>query len=202
MMRTLVGLVAIAAVLLTGCAGDGDVDGERGGGKGGGPLKGLDGDALCAMVDRATIEKQFNDPVRNALGGKEPPGERETVSCKYVTDSLLNSDVKDAGKALSIGTRVRPARDGMKTAKEALDAYMVDWDAKTVDYQRVEGLGAAAGYASSELKVPLGENHLVAILDIDGSFIEVSANSEPVGTLDQLRPIADQLVKGVEAKLR
>lgn len=211
MRRTAVGLLAVAAVLLTGCSGDngdngdngdGGANGERTEDKASGPLAGLDGDKLCAMVDRATIEEQFHEPIRDTLGGVNPPEQRGSVVCDYVTESLLESDVEDIDEALSISVKVTDVSDKATTVEEALDAYLVDSDGKTVDYERVDGLGDAAGYAGSELGVRLDENQLVAILEVDGAFIEVVASSEPVGTLDQLRPIADELVKGVESELR
>jgi hypothetical protein len=57
-------------------------------------------------------------------------------------------------------------------------------------------------YAGSELEVRLGGNHLVAIITGgDGTLVEVITKAEPEGTIDQLRPIADELVEGVETKL-
>lgn len=154
------------------------------------------------MVNRATIEKQFDESVQDAQGGPSRPDQRESVSCTYVTESLVESDVKNMDKALSLSVKVELASDKVTTAEEALDAYMVDGDDETVDYERADGLGNAAGYASSDLEVRLGGNHLVAILEIDGTFVEVITKSEPEGTMDKLKPIADELVEGVESKLR
>lgn len=198
-MRLAVGVVTVmTGLVLAGCGG-----GETAGkpenlvtSEPGGSLRTLSGDDLCAMVDGATIEQQFGESVQNALGGREPE-ERESVTCAYVTESLLESDAENIENALEITTNVRTATEGVATPQEALDSYFVDQDAQTVAYTPVDGLGLAAGYAGEELQVRFGGNHLVAILEFDGTFIEVIAKSDPEGTMRQLRPIAGELVDGV-----
>lgn len=202
-MRRTVGIIAVVGALLAGCGGQ--EDGQSGGATStptaGGTLAAITGDKLCAMVNRATIEQQFRQSVRDAQGGRETQEKRESISCSYVTESLVDSNASNVAKALSISTTVRAAGDSASTAKKALDGYFVDQDAKTVAYTPVEGLGDAAGYADSKLKVRLGGNHLVAILPVGGKFVEVITKSEPDGTQSQLEPIARELVKGVQAAL-
>lgn len=194
-MRATVGLVAVVGVLLAGC----DTKSEPTGDKVSSPLAAID---LCGMVDHATIEGQFNEPVVDAQGGREEHIERETVSCIYVMKSLMTADMENLNEALDVSTRLQAATDQARTAEEALDAYLVDQNDEVVNYERVDGLGEVAGYADSALGVALGENHLVAILEVDGGFVAVVTKSSPEGTVEQLRPIAEELVKGVETKLR
>jgi hypothetical protein len=206
-MRLTVGVVTLMTTLVLGGCGTG---GNQAGkpddpddpdiSEPGRTVASLSGIELCAMVDHATIEQQFGESIRNALGGREPE-ERTSVTCTYVTDSVLESDMENIADALSISTNVRTATEGASTAREALDAYFVDQDAQTVAYTPVDGLGAVAGYAGSDLRVRLGGNHLVAILEVGGTFIEVITKSDPEGTMRQLRPIAHELVAGVESAL-
>lgn len=53
-------------------------------GAGGGTLTDITGEQLCAMVDSATIERQFGQSVENALGGRNEYQERDSTSCSYV----------------------------------------------------------------------------------------------------------------------
>lgn len=203
-MRTTVGVLSLlTALLLAGCGGGSDPAAEPDRpeiSRAGGPVASLTGHDLCSMVDSATVERQFGEPVHNTLGGREPE-ERVSVTCTYVTESVLESDVEDIADALAVSTNVRTVTEDAATAQEALDAYFVDEDAQTVAYTPVEGLGVVAGYAGSDLRVRLGGNHLVAILEVDGAFVEVISKSDPVGTMKQLRPIAEELVSGVESAL-
>lgn len=205
MLKT-AGLLAAATVLLAGCSGDGDSGGGGGGAtgeptgeQGSGPLAGLTPDALCATVDHATIERQFNEPVADELSGVNPPEQRGSVVCEYLSKSFVESDTLDGGLVVTV--KVTPARDA-PTPQEALDAYMIGGpEHETVDYQRVDGLGEIAGYAGSELDVGPAGSHLAVLIDIDGELIEVVTRAEPEGTLEALRPIAEQLVDGVLAEL-
>ncbi|HEX2132993.1 MAG TPA: hypothetical protein VHH15_15700 [Actinophytocola sp.] len=205
--RTALSAVAVAAALLmAGCGGDGDASDEPDtsdqAGEATGSIADL-ADDLCSMVDTATIEEQFGEAVEDAQGGLEQE-ERESVSCSYVTESQMASDIEDIDKALAVGTTVRTASSGALEPQDALDEYFVDADGETVAYTPIDGLGVVAGYADRSLDVRLiSENHLVAILELgDGEFVEVITTSSPEGTQEQLRPIADQLVPAVESRLR
>ena len=160
-------------------------------------------DDLCSMVDTATIEEQFGETVEDAQGGLEQE-DRESVSCTYVTESMMAAEVENIDEALAVSTNVRAASGGAAEPKDALDEYFVDADAKTVAYTPVDGLGDAAGYADRSLKVRLiSENHLVSILRLgNGELVEIIVTSSPEGTLEQLRSLADQLVPAVESRLR
>jgi hypothetical protein len=211
MRRTALGVVAVVtALLMAGCGGEGGTNDDPGGGQttseqageGNGSIPDL-ADDLCSFVDTATIEEQFGEAVEDAQGGLEEE-ERESVSCTYVTESMMASDIENIDQALDVGTTVRTASSGVLEPKDALDKYFVDADDETVAYTPVEGLGDVAGYADRSLKVRLTpENHLVSILELgDGEFVEVITTSSPEGTQEQLRAIADQLVPAVESRLR
>lgn len=198
-MRKMVGLLVAATALLAGCSGaGGDSGGETKGERAGDPVSGLDGNTLCGLVDRGTIEKQFGEPISDALGGVNPPEQRSSVVCDYIPKSFAEADTDDLADKLTVTTAVTRVKEG--TAKEALDAYLTS-DGETVAYEPVTGLGEAAGFASSKLDVRSGGSQLAVILKIGDTLVEVVTNAEPDATQDQLRPIADELVEGVTSEL-
>lgn len=199
-MRKRVGFLVVAVALLAGCSGDGGGSGdETNGERAGDPVSGLDGDTLCGLVDRGTIEKQFGEPIADTLGGVNPPEQRGSVVCDYVPKSFAEADTEDLGEQLMITTTVTPAE--ADTAKAALDAYLVA-DGEKVAYEPVEGLGEAAGFAGSKLDVRSGGSQLAVIVEVRGTLVEVVTKAEPDATRDQLRPIADELTKELTTKLR
>jgi hypothetical protein len=165
-----------------------------------GPLAGLDGDKLCGMVDVALLEEHFGEPFADALGGVNPPEQDGSVVCTYASQAFVDADVADLADKLQVTTKVTHVTDA-STAQDALDVSLVD-DGETVAYQPVDGLGAVAGYAGSDLNVDSGGSYLVAIIEIDGAFVEVATLADPEGTVEQLRPIADELLPKVESELR
>ncbi|GAB3453450.1 hypothetical protein [Actinophytocola sediminis] len=207
MVRTVTGIVVMAAAMvLSGCGGDADSD--AGGGPttepdataADGPLAGLDGNTLCGMVDLARLEDSFGEPFADALGGVNPPEQDSSVVCTYQSQAFIDAEVADLENKLQVTTKVTHMTDA-STAKEALDASLSD-DGTPVAYQPVDGLGAVAGYAGSDLNVDSGGSYLVAIVEVDGKFVEVLTKAYPAGTVEQLRPIADELLPKVESELR
>lgn len=207
MIRTVTGIVVVtAAVLLGGCGSDPGDSGDETTAAGpdatvtDGPLAGLDGDKLCGMVDRALLEEHFGEPFADALGGVNPPEQDSSVVCTYPSQAFVDADVADLEDKLQVTTKVTSVTDA-STAQDALDASLVD-DGETVAYQPVDGLGEVAGYAGSDLNVDSGGSYLVAVIEIDGAFVEVVTKADPEGTVEQLRPIADELLPKVESELR
>jgi hypothetical protein len=209
-IRTVTGIVAATVVvLLGGCGSDAAGSGDSGGGGtttagpdatvSDGPLAGLDGDKLCGMVDLALLEEHFGEPFADALGGVNPPEQDSSVVCTYASQAFVDAEVADLADKLQVTTKVTVV--DASSAQEALDASLAD-DGETVAYQPVDGLGAAAGYASSDLNVDSGGSYLTAIVEVDGAFVEVVTKADPEGTVEQLRPIADELLPKVESEPR
>jgi hypothetical protein len=207
-IRTVTGIAVVtAAMLLGGCGSDDTGNGPTGETTAGpdatvadGPLAGLDGDKLCGMVDLALLEEHLGEPFADALGGVNPPEQDGSVVCTYASQAFADAAAADLTGKLQVTTKVT-AVTGVSTAQGALDAALVD-DGETVAYQPVPGLGAAAGYAGSELNVDSGGSYLAAIIEIDGEFVEVVTKADPEATVEQLRPIADELFPKVESELR
>jgi hypothetical protein len=200
-MRTMVGVLVVAAAVLAACSGDnGDGGGsDTNGEQIGDPVSGLDGDTLCGLVNRGTVEKQFGEQITDVFGGRDPSEPHGSVACDYVPKSFSEADADDLADKLLITTSVKPAE--AKTAKAALDAYLVN-DGETVTYEPLTGLGEAAGFAGSKLDVRSGGSQLAVIVKVRDTLVEVVTKAEPDATRDQLRPIADELVRGVMAELR
>lgn len=208
MIRTVTGIVVVTAVVLLGGCGSDD-SGNGSGGEtttagpdatvGDGPLAGLDGDKLCGMVDVSLLGEAFGEPFADALGGVNPPEQDSSVVCTYGSQAFVDADVAELADKLQVTTKVT-ATDA-SSAQEALDACLVD-DGEPVAYQPVDGLGAVAGFAGSELNVDAGGGNLAVIVEVDGEFVEVVVKAEPQGTVDQLRQVADELLPKVESELR
>ncbi len=206
MVRTVTGIVVVmAAVLLGGC-------GSGSGGSGGetttagpdatatdGPLAGLDGDKLCDMVDLALLEEHFGEPFADTLGAVNPPEYESSVVCAYASQAFIDAEVTELADELQVTTKVTLVT--AQGAQDALDASLVD-DGETVAYQPVDGLGDVAGYASSDVNVDSGGSYLAAIIEVDGAFVEVVTKADPEGTIEQLRPIADELLPELLSELR
>ena len=211
MIRTVTGIgMAMAVVLLGGCGSD---SGGSGGATTGGtttagphatvtdgPLAGMDGGKLCGMVDLALLEDRFGEPFADALGGVNPPEQRGSVVCTYQSQAFIDAEVADLADKLQVTTKLTAVTDA-SSAQDALDAGLAD-DGKTVAYQPVDGLGAAAGYAASDQNVGSGGAYLVAVIEVGGEFVEVTTKENPEATVEQLRPIADELLPKVESELR
>lgn len=211
MIRTVMGIVvAAAAMVLGGCGSDEPGDSGSGGETTtagpdatvtDGPLAGLDGDKLCGMVDLAMLDEAFGEPFADVLGGVNPPAQDSSVICTYQSQAFMDSEIADLEDKLQVTTKLTFASEAM-TAQEALDAALVDVGGTTVAYQPVDGVGAAAGYAGSELNVGSGGSYLAAVIEVGGEFVEVQVKADPQGTIEQLRPVMDELLPKVESELR
>jgi hypothetical protein len=185
--------------MLTGCGGEEPAAYAPKTGGGTTTMATLTGEQLCDLVDDELVERQFGQGVEDAQGGREKNTERETVTCTYLTQSQMDADIDEMADALAVSTMVRAS--GESDPQDALEAYFRDDSGETAAYTPVDGLGEAAGYADTSLHVRLGGNHFVAIVEADGKLLEVAVETEPDGTRDQLTPIGEMLVAGVEATL-
>jgi len=194
-----------AVLLLGGCGGDSGGTGDSPDTAGpdatvaDGPLAGLDGDTLCGMVDLAAMAEHFGEPFADVLGAVNPPEQDSSVVCTYQSQAFIDAEVADLEKQLQITTRVTLVTDA-PTARDALDASLSN-DGEPVAYQPVDGLGEVAGYAGSDLNVDSGGSYLVAVVEVGGGFVEVVTKAHPEATVEQLRPVAEELLPKVESEL-
>ncbi|MGK8507064.1 hypothetical protein ACRS5S_03085 [Nocardia asiatica] len=201
LMRVMVGILAAASLLLAGC-GDSE-EGPRSPSVSGNDhsLASVSDEELCAMVKSATIEKAFGQPFPLRAPSVNTLDLPDAITCSYHPEAFANA----TGSALIELPSVEVAAGAPKadTAAAALASYMTDAQKAPVRYQPVNGLGTIAGYAGSGLGVGLyGGSHLAVILEINGKLIQAVVQGHPNARVEQLRPIADELIKGLEAALR
>jgi len=153
------------------------------------------------MVDLAVLDEAFGEPFADVLGGVNPPEADSSVLCTYQSQAFMDSEIADLADKLQVTTKLTFASEAT-TAQEALDAALADVGGTTVAYQPVDGVGAAAGYAGSELNVGSGGSYLAAVIEVGGEFVEVQVKADPQGTIEQLRPVMDELLPKVESELR
>ncbi len=214
MIRTVTGIVVVTAAMLLGGCGSDDTGNDSGNDSAGetttagpdatvadGPLAGMDGDKLCGLVDLAVLDEAFGEPFADVLGGVNPPEQDGAVICTYQSQAFMDSEVADLEDKLQVTTKLTFASEAA-TAQEALDAALADVGGTPVAYQPVDGVGAAAGYAGSDLNVGSGGSYLAAIIEVGGEFVEVQVKADPQGTIEQLRPVMDELFPKVESELR
>lgn len=145
------------------------------------------------MLPLKLVERQFDDvEFRRAEGHVSGRGLIAGVSCHYGGDGLgLDTTVRRTSRAIGV--------------QEALDLVFTEVDAdlneELIEYERLDGLGAAAGYGPT---VPLGlaGNTLAVIIVVGQNTYKVGLRTMPDATLEQLKPLAEVLVPRVESALR
>ncbi len=208
MNRVARGATAVAAVLLlascssddTPAAGETEGTGATDEAAATSVLEDLTADEFCAMLSAETIEPALGVVVEGSEGierGRAPVMRVPyflSRTCDYDTDTLPG-----------IGTVLATEWDEDDTDADVLDRAFTDIVAEAVgDYEEVPDLGVAAGY---------GENPMLAQADVATGVLAVvlrSAGDERVlltvsttgrATLDQLRPLAEELVANLEPVL-
>lgn len=180
--------VSIACLLgLTGCT---SADGGSGGtGDLQSPIKSLSGDELCRMLPLKLVERQFDDvEFRRPEGRVDGRLPNPSPSCYYGGVGL--------GLTTRVDTTLRPlgVQGNLDLAFTEVDA---DLNEEVLEYERVDGLGAAAGYGP----VPLGmaSNHLVVIFEVRHGHYELKLTAS--AELEQLKPLAEALVPRAQSAL-
>lgn len=181
--------LALACLLgLTACSSaDSEPEGTRN------PTESLSGDDLCRMLPLDRVERQFDDVEFFRAEGQESGRGLDTgISCNY------------GGGGLSLRTTVRKL-----LARQTVEAHLdleftevdVDLNEEVIEYERLDGLGAAAGYGQT---VPLGlaGNTLAVILIVGRNQYKVGLSTRPDATLEELKPLAEVLVPHVQSALR
>ncbi len=193
------GVVVAVAVVLAGCStDDGGAPSIENGGE---SLANLAGNKMCELLAPATIEETFDVALAtpfNPLAAGTGDEEREwTASCVYADADTT----KETGEFFTLTAAIGPA-EGATSAQDVLDEHFRAYDGgEPVDYQRVDGLGAGAGFADRNADVGPGRDHVLAVLDVDGALYKVQVDVTPTGSVDQLTTVAKELVDGLESEL-
>lgn len=185
--------VALAFACLLGLIGCSSADGGSGGaGDTQSPIESLSGDDLCRMLPLKLVERQFDDvEFRRTEGRVDGRLPNPSPSCYYGGDVL--------GLTTRVDTTLRPlgVQGNLDLAFTEVDT---DLNEEVIEYERVEGLGAAAGYGP----VPLGmaSNHLVVIFEVGHDHYELKLRTSAEAKLKQLKPLAEVLVPPLQLALR
>lgn len=184
------GLAAVA-VLLTGCSDNPPPDSE------GAALSKLSGDDMCGLLPKPDVEQAFADKVTKVKGDSMAKAPFTIVSCRYAIEfELMEVETlpPSVNTKVSMGYR-------KKNLQQSMDKAFTDLDDKVVDYEQVDGLGTAAGFGPDAMLEDLGGHVLVVLFDAGGESYKLEVGASPKATLDQLKPLAEKLLAGLQKQL-
>lgn len=180
-----VGLAAVG-LMLGGCSDDKPaVQGSE-------ALAQLSGDEMCGLLPVRDVKRAFDAKVEPVGHSLKPPG--IFVSCGYAVD--LEPDGTET-EPMNVETRVSVARGETGT----VDSAFTDDLGKSVEHQRVDGLGAAAGFGPDW---PVGDesgDKLVVQFTVGGERYQLKVAAHPEASLKRLRPLAEKLLAGLQKQL-
>jgi hypothetical protein len=182
--------IVLTFACLVGLAGCSSADGGSGGTVGKeSPIESLSGEQLCRMLPQKALELQFSDveffDPKGRVDGRDP---NPRVHCHYGGDALgLDTSVHNTVPSLG--------------AKGNLELVFTDTNEDVTEYEPVAGLGAAAGYGPTALLDDLGGNTLAVILNAGNHQYTIELNTMPEAKLEQLKPLAEELLSHLEAAL-
>lgn len=198
------GTVLLASVLLLGACSDSGSDGAGDAGTGlpkqDTALEGLAADRLCELLPNDAIERALDVTVTdtNTRETGKPPFLSKT--CTYDLEfELAEVDLLPP----AVTTNVGQVRD--KGVDELLDdafTDLVDESKPVGDYERVEGLGDGAGYGKEAMNGgELDQSLLVVVFTSGDERLKFDITVSPQTPLEQLKPLATDLLKGLESEL-
>lgn len=190
-MRKLIGAGLAAAALLTGCSEDAPSAPKE-------PALGkLSADEMCGLLPKADVEGAFADKVTEVAGRRMAKMPFTIVSCHYgIEFELMEVETLPPGVDTQVSLGYRK-----KDTQQSLDQAFKDLDDKVVDYQQVDGLGTAAAFGRNAMHEDLGGHVLVVLFDAGGESYKLEVSASPKATLDQLKPLAEKLLAGLEKQL-
>lgn len=195
----------LSCVLLLGACAEKTGGGGAEGGGGGAQrqdtvLESLTPKRLCALLPDDTIEQTLDVVVTESKGRESgrPPILNKT--CRYRLEFEL-ADVEVLPPDVTTG--VAQTRD--KGVDELLDRAftdLADESEQVKPYERVDGLGEGAGYGDNPfLESDLPESQLVVVFTAGGERFIFDVTVSPRTPLDQLTPLATELLAALEAEL-
>lgn len=198
--------VCVAALTLVSCSSEGGgaepADGGSTPGEATSVVEKLTGDKMCELLSTATIERELGVKVEQSEGkerGRAPVMQSPyflSRECDYDTDELpgLNTDLTTQW-------------DEDTSDQEVLDGVFTDRTEESTpvgDYEQVPGLGVIAGFGKNAVlsQGDIAASDLGVVLRIGDERLLLTVSATGKATLEQLRPLAEELVKNLEAALR
>lgn len=205
-MTRVAAAVCVAALTLVSCASEGGgaepADGGSTPGEATSVVEKLTGDELCELLSTAAIERELGVKVEGSEGNER--GRAPVMQSPYF---LYRECDYDTDPRRGFGTELNTKWDEGKSDREVLDGVFTDRTQESDpvgDYERVPGLGVIAGFGSDATFAAggLAKRNLGVVLRIGDERLLVTVSATGKATLEQLRPLAEELVKNVEAALR
>lgn len=174
-----VGLAA-AGLVLSGCSEDEPVETSE-------ALVQLSGREMCALLPVRDVKRAFDAKVE-LVGNSKRDTPPQLVSCGY---AIHGTSRAADGELPNLNTIVRwPVGN-----KDAIDDAFGD-----ARYQRVDGLGVAAGFGPGSVFGADGHK-LVVLFGAGGERYQLGVGLTSTTTLKQLKPLAEKLLTGLQAQL-
>ncbi|MQA61649.1 MAG: hypothetical protein GEU86_09150 [Actinophytocola sp.] len=163
------------------------------------PLRAVSVDEMCSMVAKQTIEVAFGVSVTDAQADERGRGALRGLICRYRADTANDDYAASAGAPLRVVTTLDV--DFHLDAPTALDESFTDVAGEVVDYQRVAGLGEMAGFGPDVAPAGRDGSVLSVIFSANRARLLLTVETLPDAELAQLKPIAVELLAGLNAEL-
>lgn len=153
-------------------------------------LEALTGSRLCDLLPSSAIERELGAKVGQRDGQEPSAVSRE---CDYETGGF------------DLATRVRSEPDEQASDDAVLDALFTTDNATTPgEYERVPGLGVAAGYGpdATLAGVNVEGRYLGVVFTLDDERMSLTMHTLGTTELARLRPLAEALLANLEQALR
>lgn len=162
----------------------------------------LTGDDLCAALSGATIEQALGVPVEDSEGIER--GRAPVMRTPYFLSRTCDYDT--GGQLPALTTALSSEWDEETSDEEVLDAAFTDVTAEPEavgPYEDLPDLGVLAGFGDDALlaKAEVAGQVLGVVLRIGEERLMVKVSTTGRATLDQLRPLADELVANLESAM-
>lgn len=190
--------LALALAVLASCSSDSEPGSDAtpaGDAEAASVLEDLTADEFCALLPAESIEQALGVVVEGSEGTER--GRAPVMRTPY----FLSRECDYSSGLPALNTRLATEWDEDDTDTDVLDRAFTDIVNETVgDYEDVPGLGVVAGF---------GPNPMLATADVATGSLEVvlragdderlllSVYTTGRATLDQLRPLAEELIAGL-----
>jgi hypothetical protein len=160
-------------------------------------LEGLGGQRLCELLPKETVEQKLGVVIADAKGSEIGVIGRR---CSYSVDfDTLGPEEEVPRITIGLEDNYR------ETVDDILDYTFADDPAarpmKVTDYQRVDGLGEAAGYGF-EPSSGAAESQLAVVFAVGEELLNFEVQATPPTPLEKLQPLATELLAALETELR
>lgn len=190
--------LSVLALALAACSPDDSGDSADAGDEDSASvLADLSADEFCALLPAETIERALGVAVEGSEGverGRAPVMRTPyflSRECDYDTGGLLPAPA----------THLTTEWDEDDTDTDVLDRAFTDIVDETVgDYEDVPDLGVVAGFGPNAMldQIDVASARLEVVLRAGDERLRLSVTTTGRATLDQLRPLAEELVAGLD----